>query len=266
MSDIEGRHVVVTGGSRGLGRAMVLGLVAAGANVTAVARAQSAQADETVSLAVGIAGADRLQLVFGDLQSEIDCQMIAAEATSRFGAPHILVNNAAIPMAGAGPRFFEIELTTWQAMVRTNIEGSVLLTALLVPGMLAGRFGRIINISTGTATMVRPGYWPYGPTKAFMDATTRIWADELNGTGVTVNALLPGGAVDTAAELTGSVTPGRTFLPSKIVVPPLLWLASSASEGHTGRRLNAKLWDETLPLPDRLARADESRRDSPVIL
>jgi NAD(P)-dependent dehydrogenase (short-subunit alcohol dehydrogenase family) len=132
--------------------------------------------------------------------------------------------------------------------------------------MLARGFGRIVNISTGAATMVRARFWPYGPSKAFMDATTRVWAEELDGTGVTANILLPGGAVDTAVDVSGIATPGRSFLPREIIVPPLLWLASKASDGHTGRRLNAKLWDEALPLAARIAQADESRKATPSIL
>jgi 3-oxoacyl-[acyl-carrier protein] reductase len=151
-------------------------------------------------------------------------------------------------------------------MVRSNIDGSVLLTTLLVPGMLARGFGRIVNISTGAATMVRARYSPYGPSKAFIEAMTRIWAEELAGTGVTANVLLPGGAVDTAADVTGASTLGRQFLDAAVMVPPLLWLASAESQSHTGLRLNAKLWDESLPLTQRLAQAESSRKAEPCIM
>jgi 3-oxoacyl-[acyl-carrier protein] reductase len=259
------RHVVVTGGSRGLGRAMVLGLLRAGARVTAIASRVSAQSDETLARAASLPASGRIAMLFGDLRSIEDCRRMAAEAMG-FDPVDMLVNNAAIPMAGAGRRFFEADLDSWDAMVRTNIDASVLLTTLLVPGMLARGFGRIVNISTGAATMVRARYFPYGPSKAFIEAMTRIWAEELAGTGVTANVLLPGGAVDTVADVTGASTMGRQFLDAAVMVPPLLWLASEESQSHTGLRLNAKLWDETLPLIERLAKAESSRKGEPCIM
>jgi 3-oxoacyl-[acyl-carrier protein] reductase len=117
--------------------------------------------------------------------------------------------------------------------------------------------GKIINISTNETTMVRPRYTPYGPGKAFVDACSRAWASELAGTGVTVNVLHPGGSVDTAREITG-VPSQRPALPAEIVVAPLLWLASDESDGHTGERYAARLWDETLDLEARLAAARQS--------
>jgi 3-oxoacyl-[acyl-carrier protein] reductase len=262
---LDHRHVLVTGGSRGLGRAMVLGLLRAGARVTAIASRVSAQSDETLARAASLLASERIAMLFGDLRSIEDCRRMAGEAAS-FGPVDMIVNNAAIPMAGPGLRFFEADLDSWHAMVRTNIDGSVLLTTLLVPGMLARGFGRIVNISTGAATMVRARYSPYGPSKAFIEAMTRIWAEELAGTGVTANVLLPGGAVDTAADVTGASTLGRQFLDAAVMVPPLLWLASAESQSHTGLRLNAKLWDESLPLTQRLAQAESSRKAEPCIM
>jgi 3-oxoacyl-[acyl-carrier protein] reductase len=244
---------------------MVLGLLRAGARVTAIASRVSAQSDETLARAASLPAGERIAMRFGDLRSIEDCRRLAGEAAG-FGPVDMLVNNAAIPMAGAGPRFFEADVGSWHAMVRTNIDGSVLLTTLLVPGMLARGVGRIVNISTGAATMVRARYSPYGPSKAFIEAMTRIWADELAGTGVTANVLLPGGAVDTAADVAGAPTPGRQFLDAAVMVPPLLWLASAESQSHTGLRLNARLWDEALPLAQRLAQADTSRRTEPCIM
>ena len=108
--------------------------------------------------------------------------------------------------------------------------------------------------------MVRKNFSPYGPSKAFLEAASRIWAQDLAGTGVTVNVLLPGGAVDTAADVTGVPTPGRTFQPASVMVPPILWLASDESNAHTGERFVASRWDESLPLAERIAAARDERR------
>ena len=114
--------------------------------------------------------------------------------------------------------------------------------------------------------MVRKLFAPYGPSKAFLEAASRIWAQELAGTGVTVNVLLPGGAVDTAADVTGMPTPGRTFQPATVMAAPILWLASDLSNGHTGERFVAGLWDEKLPLAERIIAARQSGAKEPQIM
>ena len=134
------------------------------------------------------------------------------------------------------------------AWSHTNTDGVFFLTRAVAPAMIAQKFGKIVNVSTGARTMVRKNFSPYGPSKAFLEAASRIWAQDLAGTGVTVNVLLPGGAVDTAADVTGVPTPGRTFQPASVMVPPILWLASDQSNAHTGERFVASRWDESLPL------------------
>ncbi|MBE7159034.1 MAG: SDR family oxidoreductase, partial [Rhodospirillales bacterium] len=112
-----------------------------------------------------------------------------------------------------------------------------------VPAMRQAGWGRIINVSMNHETMRRAGFSPYGPSKAALEAETAIWAQDLDGSGVTVNALLPGGAT-----LTGMIPEGvdpalkAKLLDPSVMVPPLLWLASEASDGVTGRRFNASLW------------------------
>lgn len=83
-------------------------------------------------------------------------------------------------------------------MLLADIGGPFLMTRACVPVMIAQGFGRIVNISTSRSTMVRVGQDPYGPTKAALEASSRIWATELAGTGVIVDVLLPGGPCDTA--------------------------------------------------------------------
>jgi 3-oxoacyl-[acyl-carrier protein] reductase len=131
--------------------------------------------------------------------------------------------------------------------------------------MVAQKFGKIVNISTGAGTMVRERFAPYGPSKAFVEAASRIWAEELNDTGVSVNVLLPGGAVDTAADVTGQPRAG-SFQPASVMAPPILWLASDLSNGHSGQRFVARLWDESLPLSERIARARQDGAEEPHIM
>jgi 3-oxoacyl-[acyl-carrier protein] reductase len=113
--------------------------------------------------------------------------------------------------------------------------------------MLRQRWGRIINITMNHDTMRRAGFSPYGPSKAALESETVIWAQDLAGSGVTVNGLLPGGATDTGM-IPASVSEAlrRQLLRPEVMVEPLLWLASEASADITGTRLDASRWDNAL--------------------
>ena len=103
---------------------------------------------------------------------------------------------------------------------------------------------RVINISKRTESMHRKAWTPYGPTKAALEAATIAWAESLSGTGVTVNTLSPGGAVNTKFG-TGKIS-GHGIDPSTIR-PMTVWLASDASDGFNGCRFVADRWDPALP-------------------
>jgi 3-oxoacyl-[acyl-carrier protein] reductase len=169
-------------------------------------------------------------------------------------------------MIGNATPFWQVGIGPWLRMSQTNTDSVFLMTRAAVPSIIAQKFGRIVNISTGDNTMVRKGFSPYGPSKAFLEAASRIWAQDLAGTGVTVNVLLPGGAVDTAADVTGVPTPGRTFQPASVMVPPILWLASDGSNAHNGERFVASRWDERLPLDERIAKARDQGVETPRIM
>ena len=153
-------------------------------------------------------------------------------------------------------------------MIATNISGTFLMARSAVPPMLAAGWGRIVNVTTSLATMQRRNNSPYGVTKAAIEAETLIWAQELAGTGVTVNSLIPGGAADTEfvhdASRKELAAMGRTLLPPSVMVPPILWLASPLSDGVTGARFVGKLWDASLPPNEAAAKAREASVLLPV--
>jgi 3-oxoacyl-[acyl-carrier protein] reductase len=260
------RAIIVTGGSRGLGRAMVLGLLQAGARVAIVARGESAPLSETLTQVDALGARSRVVSALGDLCDPQSCETMAAHVLGAFGRIDVLVNNAGVPNVGPGAPFWQIDVEQWQRMAHTNTDGVFLLTRAVTPSMIAQGFGKIVNVSTGDRTMVRKNFSPYGPSKAFLEAASRIWAQDLAGTGVTVNVLLQGGAIDTIADVTGVPTPGRTFQPATVMVPPILWLASDESNGHTGERFVASRWDDTLPLAERIAKARDESVDTPKIM
>src|SRR5690349_1753867 len=100
-------------------------------------------------------------------------------------------------------------------VVDTNVNGPILMTRAVVPLMRAAGWGRIINVSASHQTMRRAGFSPYGPSKAALGSETIIWAQDLAGSGVTVNALLPGGAT-----LTGMVPDGYPAELRAKLLPP----------------------------------------------
>jgi NAD(P)-dependent dehydrogenase (short-subunit alcohol dehydrogenase family) len=242
--ELAGKVAIVTGAGRGLGRAMALGLAAAGAQVLALAARERAEVERIAD------EAPRILPLLTDVTQAADCARAVETAVARFGRLDILVSNAARGMKYVSERFmteptrfWETDPETWRLVIDTNVNGPFLMARAAVPAMLRRKWGRIINISMGHETMRRKGFSPYGPSKAALESETIIWAQDLAGTGITVNALLPGGAT-----LTGMIPESypaalrKNLLDPAIMVPPLLWLASERSDNVTGQRFNAARW------------------------
>jgi len=112
----------------------------------------------------------------------------------------------------------------------------------VAPAMVERGWGRIVNTLSSETTMTRAGFTPYGPTKAALQAATFAWAGELAGTGVTVNAILPGAASDTRRVSLSERRVHRELLPPSVMGPPIVWLMSTASDACTGTRIVARDW------------------------
>jgi NAD(P)-dependent dehydrogenase (short-subunit alcohol dehydrogenase family) len=253
MSADRPRVAVVTGGGRGLGAAMALGLARGGFRVIITA----AQERKEIDAVAAQAQSDQIIPVVADVTREEDCERVVDTALTRFGSLDILINNAGRGMKYISDRFmteptrfWEADAKAWRLVIDTNVNGPFLMARAAVRSMLRNRWGRIINISMNRDTMRRAGFSPYGPSKAAVESETIIWSQDLAGTGVTVNALLPGGAT-----LTGMIPPGfpdhlRTaLLDPAIMVPPLLWLVSSAADNITGKRVIANRWPSGVDQP-----------------
>lgn len=250
LERLAGRVAIVTGGGRGLGRAMVLGLARAGVCVVATAAHERAELDAVAQEAQQACGEARVLPLLADVTRDGDCVRAVAAAVERFGRLDILVNNAGRGMKYVSStflteatKFWDVTPQTWCMVIDTNVNGPFMMARNAAPVMVKAGWGRIINISINHETMRRRGFSPYGPSKAALESETIIWSQDLAGTGVTVNALLPGGAT-----LTGMIPDGvpdaarAALLDPAIVVPPLLWLVSPDSDGTTGRRLVATRW------------------------
>ena len=246
------RVAIVTGAGRGLGRAMTLGLARAGIRVVATAARERAEIEAiTAEVSEGM-----ILPVLADVTREADAERVVATALERFGRVDILVNNAGRAMRYVREtfmteptRFWEVEPDTWRMVIDTNVNGPFLMARAAVLHMLRAGWGRIVNVSVSHSTMRRAGFSPYGPSKAALESETLIWAQDLHGTGVTVNALLPGGATLTGMIPDSFPESARSrLLDPAIIVPPLLWLVSSAADAISGCRVIANQWDDGNPL------------------
>jgi 3-oxoacyl-[acyl-carrier protein] reductase len=243
--------VIVTGAAQGIGRAMTLGLLGAGCRVMANDVDEAALA----ALTVDAGGAkSRLKTIAADVGRDDSAARIVAATREAFGGLDILINNAGVGpntvRHGAKPTgdFRQVEPQDFRRILEVNTVAPFLMTRAAVGPMLEQRWGRVINVTTSLDSMWRKGMLPYGGSKAANEAHCCIMAEELGGTGVTVNILVPGGPVNT--RLVGdNFTPAekQKLIQPDIMVTPLLWLVSPASDNVTGKRLIAAFWDKTLP-------------------
>jgi len=184
---VEGRRALVTGGARGLGRAMAQALAEAGADVAVASRTLEdcrAAADE-IARTTG----KRSAAFSVDLTRSEALAPFVREVESGFGAVDILVNNAGINIRGPAE---EIEEADWDAVVDTNLKAPFMLARALGPGMCARGWGRVINLGSILSVVALAGRAPYVSSKAGLLGLTRVLALEWAGRGVTVNAICPG--------------------------------------------------------------------------
>ncbi|MBS1857960.1 MAG: SDR family oxidoreductase [Acidobacteria bacterium] len=182
MDELNGKLALVTGASRGIGRAAALALARAGADLVVHYRAR-AEAAREVDAAVRALGRRSL-LVQADVARAAEIERLAREA----GPVDILVNNAGI----AKPQPVEaITEADWDQVVDTNLKSCFLLTQALLPGMRARRWGRIINLSSVAAQVGGVVGPHYAASKAGMHGLTHFYASHLAREGITVNAIAP---------------------------------------------------------------------------
>ena len=189
--DFLGRVAIVTGASRGLGRAAAARLLERGASVAVNVR--DAERARATARELG----ERCVPLAGDVAGAGVPEQLVALALEQFGRVDILINNAALPLT---TRFEQITAEEWRRAVEVNLTAPFLLTKAVVPGMKAQGYGRIVNISSTAGRMVSTlGGAHYTATKTGLLGLTRAAAKELGRYGITVNAVCPG-MIDT--ELT----------------------------------------------------------------
>lgn len=251
------RTVLITGGAGGLGRAMARALLADGHRVAAMDRDEAAlrrmteEMGEASTKAPGAGAGDALLAVRGDVAIEADCNRAVEETRAAFGGLEILVNNAGIgpshlrPDAESNhPSIEELTPEIWERYFGINVRGAIQMTRAALPSMRAAGWGRIVNNTTSFFTMLR--ILPYGATKAALESLSAVWAKELEGTGITVNVLVPGGPTDTAFIAAESGIPRANMLQPEVMAAPMRWLAGEDSDGFNGNRIIAADWNPSL--------------------
>lgn len=253
---LRGKVAIVTGAgtTNGLGHAMALALVHAGARV-AMLDVDAEALGRSAADVCALGGPGSVHAIVADVTRPEDAERAVRETIADLGGLHILINNAGInPRIDAGPEglvFSNIAPETWASTIDVNVNGPFLMARAAVGHMVAQGWGRIIGVTTSLDTMIRSA--PYGPSKAAHEALVAVIAREVEGSGVTANVLIPGAAANT--NMVPSDRDRGELLAPEVMQAPAVWLASTASNGCNGRRVIAQFWDEELPIEERLAKA-----------
>ncbi len=241
LFDLTGRTALVTGSSRGIGRALAHGLAAAGAHVVLHGRDAEALAREADALAAS--GAAVSSAAF-DVTDEDAVERGVAELAERVGAIDVLVNNAGVQSRAP---FTEFPVAEWHRLVATNLTSAFLVSRAVARGMQERGAGKIIHIGSVQSMLGRPGITPYAATKGGIAMLTRGMCADLGPSGIQVNAIAPGYfATDLTAslvadpEFTGWVerrTPAGRWGRVEDLIGAAVFLASSASDFVNGQIL-----------------------------
>ena len=240
MFDLTDKAALVTGGSRGIGRAIALALAKQGARVAVnyVANAQAAQ--EVVEQIAG-GGGEAIALQ-GDVSQAEDAQRLVKETVAAFGGLQILVNNAGLTRDDLLMRMSE---EAWDRVQEVDLRGAFLCTKAACRPMIRQRWGRIINIASVAGMVGNAGQANYAAAKAGLIGLTKAVAKEIASRSVTVNAIAPG-LVETAMTADLSEAQEQAILPliplgraatAEEIAPAVVFLASDEAGYITGHVL-----------------------------
>lgn len=241
MFDLGGKVALVTGASRGLGRAIALALAAQGADL-AINYRDNAEAAEAVAAEARERGR-KASVIKGDTSAGREaCEAIVKAALDAFGRVDILVNNAGITRDNL---LMRMDADEWSAVLDTNLSGPFWMTRAIARPMVKARSGRIINMSSAAGRMGNPGQANYAAAKAGLIGLTKTTARELASRGITCNALAPGlietdltaGMRAAATEAIKSLTPMGYVGSVADVAAAAVYLASDEARYVTGQVL-----------------------------
>ena len=241
MGSMSGKNAVVTGGSRGIGRAICLELARRGANVVFSYAGNTAAADKTLEelKALGV----EARAIQGNVADPAAAKTLIDTAVKELGGIHILVNNAGITRDGLAMAMKEED---FDAVIETNLKGAFLCMKAAIRPMMKARYGRIVNLSSVVALRGNPGQVNYCASKAGLIGMTKSLAKEMGARGITVNAVAPGyistdmtAALPDAARdaMLSTIPVGRAGSPEDVAAA-VAFLASEEAGYITGQVLS----------------------------
>jgi len=187
LFDLSGRAALVTGGSKGIGKAVARGYAEAGADVMICSRHEEEL--QAAAREIGEGVSSRVEFMVADMTKRPEVAQLARTALERLGKIDILFNNAG---SNQPQTLAETTAETWDTILELNFTSCMLLARQLVPGMIERKWGRIVHVSSVMAFASNPGRGLYSATKAALVAMSRAHALELGPHGITVNCLAPG--------------------------------------------------------------------------
>jgi len=243
--DLSDKTILITGAARGIGRALATGMAHAGAQL-ALLDIDEGPLEATTAEVQAANRAAEIIAVPCDVSDPVQVRSAAAAVVGRFGKIDALINDAVVGPERLGPtfmvdppKFWALDNDLWRRMFTVNVFGAHLMAKTVTPLMLEAGAGRLVNITTSLDTMYRSGVGAYGATKAALEAHTRVMAQDLDGTGVTANVLIPGGPVNTRMIPAETGVPRDQLIQPAAMVPAAIWLCSDAAKDINGMRFIA---------------------------
>lgn len=243
MGRLDEAVVVVTGASRGLGREMALRFSAEGARVTLVAR----DADDLGEVAAAATGETLVAPT--DVTDDDQVRDAVDQALERFGRVDTLVNNAGIgllSMEDGGRPVGEIPESTWRRILGVNLDGVFRCSRAVLPAMAERGSGNVVNVTSGLGRRAAPGYAPYVASKFGLEGLTRTTALDYEDAGVNVNALGPGGRVNTGFWDHLPDEERASIQQPDVMNDAAVLLAAQGPGGVTGESMTAEEWEARL--------------------
>jgi len=237
VGKLASKVALITGGSRGIGRAIALAYAREGAKVFISARRKENLAD-TVEEIRGAGGEANWHVA--DLTKTRDVKRLVREVIHSYGAIHILVNNASL----LGPRetIARYPLSAWEEVVRVNLTGLFMVTKEVLEIMIPREEGTIINVSSGVGRVGKARWGAYAASKFGVEGFTQVLAEEVKARSIRVNAVNPGGTrTEMRAEAYPDEDPMTLPHPDEIT-GVFVYLATEESQGVTGKSFDARDW------------------------
>ena len=236
---LETQTVVVTGASRGLGRAIALAMAEEGANVVLAAR--DGQALNAVAAMIDQLGRAAL-VVCCDVRDPKAVTLLAERAITEFGQIDTLVNSAGLALRRP---VAEVTVAEWDDVFNTLVRGTMLATQAVLPAMIARKRGNIINLAAPLERIELPGFATYTAAKYAVTGLTKTLAKELRRYNINVNGLHPGGFADTqmVRDMMGNAGTSGGLLDPSIVTPAAIALAAQPGRGLSGDIIDAVAWN-----------------------